>query len=444
MHIARPIQLSRRTVLRGLGATMALPFLESMMPLRTIAGSTNGIPARMAVFYFGTGMNMRQFEPTEEGPNFALPPILKPLENYRDNMTIFSGTYLEHGGGHNGDYTFLTGANAKRDGGIYNTISADQVVANAVGQSTRFPSLQLSVKRGTGYGSNLRTLSWNDKGVPLASESDPHVIFERLFQKDSPDMQEQRARGYQRRGSILDAVQGEAKRLERKVSKADKEKLDEYYSSVREVEKQLERNKQWMDKPKPQVDTKGLSSDFSESYSPEETRNFKYQQYSDMMYDLITLAFQTDSTRVISYVVRQELSGGVYPEFGVSKGYHSLSHHNNDPKNLEELAKVDTIYMQFWTHLLDRMQAVKEVDGSSLLDHTMLAYSSGMGIGHSKTRLPTALFGGKALGIQHQGHLRLPDQTPLSALWQTMADRMGVETGGEFQDSPGLLKPIIA
>jgi len=162
------------------------------------------------------------------------------------------------------------------------------------------------------------------------------------------------------------------------------------------------------------------------------------------MYDLIALAFQSDSTRVLTYVVRQESTGGVFDEFGVDKGYHSLSHHGNDPRNLEQLAKVDTIYMEYWARLLDRLESLKEVDGSSLLDHTMLAFSSGMGIGHSKDRLPTALFGGGALGIAHQGHLKLPEKSPLSRVWQTMAARMGANDGGPFQDSPGIIEELQA
>ena len=161
------------------------------------------------------------------------------------------------------------------------------------------------------------------------------------------------------------------------------------------------------------------------------------------MYDLIALAFQTDSTRVISYVVRTELSGGVYPEFGVSKGYHELTHHGNDPKNLEELAKVDTIYMAHWNHFLTSLASIKEGDGT-LLDHTMLGFSSGMGIGHSKTELPTVLSGGRALGIKHKTHAQLAENTPLSSLWQTMAEKMGVEIAGPFQDSRGTIRELLA
>lgn len=429
-----------------MGATLSLPFLEAMLP-KTALGSVeagNAIPRRGAWFYFGTGMNMRQFEPADEGKNFTFPRILKPLESFRDDLTVFSGTCLEHGGGHHGDYTFLTGVEAKKGGSIKNTISCDQIAAEAIGRDTRFPSLQLCIQRGTGFGGNLRTLSWNRNGVPLASENDPHVVFNRLFKVDGPEEREAREKGFRRRGSILDVVLEDAHRLEKKVGSQDKEKLDEYFNSIREVEKQLERNVDWSVKPKPEVNPESAER-YAEPYSIHmPAGQFVYEKYAKLMYDLITLAFQTDSTRVITYVVRQESSGGVFPEFGVSKGYHELSHHGNDQKNLDELAQVDAIYQEHWAYFLDRLKGVKEADGRSLLDHCALGYSSGMGIGHSKNRLPTAMFGGSAMGIDHQGHLRLKNDTPLSSVWHTMLNRLDVPVGENFQDSPGIIKDLLA
>ena len=441
MNINRHQSLSRRTFLKGAGATLSLPLLEAMLP-PAVFGANAEIPRRMGVFYFGTGMNMREFEPKDTGKDFTFSRVLKPLEKFREDMTVFSGSYLEYGGGHQGDYTFLTGNVGKTSSGeVINSISADQVAAAHVGEDTRFPSMQFSLVRGTGFGANLATLSWNKNGIPLAAENDPNVIFNRLFKVDNDKEVLQRKRGFRRRGSILDLVRGQAKDLEQQVSHADKAKLDEYFTAVREVEHQLEREVDWAEKPKPKPDTAGMG-DYSDSYTTSSS-NFSYAKYSKLMYDLIALAYQTDSTRVITYVVRRESAGGVFPEFGVSKNFHSLTHHNNDPKNLDELAKVDTIYQQFWAGFIERMKSIKEVDGSSLLDHTMLAYSSGMGIGHSKDRLPTALFGGNALGIEHQGHLVLPEKTPLSCLWHTMVDRMDAPISGRFQDSKGVIKEIV-
>jgi hypothetical protein len=437
--------LPRRTVLRGAGATMALPLLEAMLP-QTTSGitTTAAMPKRLGLFYFGTGMNMREFEPQNEGRNYTVSPTLKVVEKHRDDFTVFSGTYLEHGGGHDGDYTFSTGVKAKDGGSISNSVSMDQVAAEQLGRETRFPSLQMCVQRGTGFGSNLRTLSWNRNGVPLASENDPHVMFNRLFKVDGPAERELRQKGFRERRSILDVVMEDAMRLARKVSKQDNVKLDEYFTSVREVEKQLERDVEWSVKPKPAVATNGMS-DFSESYQVHmPAGQFVYDRYAKMMYDLIALAYETDSTRVISYVVRQESSGGTFAEFGVSKGFHELTHHGNDPKNLAELAKVDRIYLSHWNYFIDRLKSFRQPDGSNLLDHTLLGFSSGMGIGHSRDRLPTCLFGGKAAGIVHRGHLRLPAKTPLSRVWHTMLDCAGTNIGSGFQDSTGVIDDLIS
>ncbi|MEX2214837.1 MAG: DUF1552 domain-containing protein [Phycisphaeraceae bacterium] len=436
--------ISRRTMLRGLGVTMALPLLEAMAPSSAVAQSVAARTApRMGAFYFGTGMNIPDFLPKDTGRNFTFSPILKPVEKFREDMTVFSGSYLEHGGGHGGDYTFLTGQVGRRnDGTVVNGISADQLAARHFASETRFPSMQLSIARGTGYGGNLWTLSWNDKAVPLAAESDPYEIFTQLFRADNPRQRLQRQRDFRRRGSILDRVGEQAKELEAQVSTADRQKLDEYLTSVRQLEEQLQRNIDWAKKNKPQPDTRGMSS-FNGPYAPHST-GWRYDTYAKMMYDLIALAYQTDSTRVVTYVVRRESAGGVYDEFGVSKDYHALTHHNNNTKDLAELTKVDAIYMSHWAYFLGRLKGMKQPDGSSLLDHTALAFSSGMGINHSRDQLPTALCGGKALGISHQGHMKLGSNTPLSSLWHTMLDRMGVPVPQHFQDSKGPIKELMA
>ncbi len=435
--------LSRRAALKYGGVTVALPMLEAMTPASAMKPSAVIKPSgRMGVFYFGTGMNMRQFTPKDEGTNFTFSRILKPLKAYRKHMTVLSGTYLKHGGNHYGDYTFLTGVKAYESEGIKNSISADQVAAARIGRDTRFPSLQFSVSRGTGLGGNLKTLSWNRNGVPLSSESDPHVIFNKLFGRNDPSATNTEKNEMQRRGSILDALRDQTKRVKNRVSSKDRRTLDQYLTSVRELEKQLQRDKAWAKRAKPKID-QSIAGRYARSYDPDAVSNFHYETYAKRMYDLIALAYQTNSTRIITYVVRRELRGGVYPEFGVSKDYHSLSHHNNDPRNLEELARVDTIYMQHWAHFLQRMKDASLPDGSTLLDHTMLAFSSGMGIGHSRDKLPTALFGGKALGIKHQGHLKLPPNTPLARLWHTQLDRLGVRVDGPFQDSPGPIRRLV-
>ncbi|HWE02627.1 MAG TPA: DUF1552 domain-containing protein [Tepidisphaeraceae bacterium] len=437
MSSTRPV-LSRRAMLRGAGALMALPYLESMMTSSALAAPQAAAPARMAMFYFGTGMNMRQFTPSDEGKNFTLTRILKPLEPHRGNFTVLSGTYLEKGGGHDGAYPFSTSISKDRK----QSISPDQLAAESLGADTRYASLQMSVKAGTDFGSQaLATIAWNRQGVPLAAENDPHVLYNRLFKPDDEQEKAQRSTEFRRRHSVLDLVREDAKNLEGKVGASDRQRLDQYFNSVRELEKQLERRVAWSSKAKPNPDTPHRD-DYGKSMTPEGAPGFFYDTYAKLMYDLIVLAFQTDSTRVCSYVVRTELAGGVYPEFGVSKGYHALTHHGNDPQNLEELAKVDTIYMSHWAYFLNRLKSIQE-GNQTLLDRTVLGFSSGMGIGHSKDLLPTVISGGSGLGIDHQGHLKLPTNTPLASVWHTMLDRVGAAVPAEFQDSKGPIKQLI-
>lgn len=431
--------LSRRTFLRGSGAMLALPYLEAMMPSSAFALPEPEVTPRLGIFYFGMGMNVRQFFPDEEGPDFRMPRILKPLEEHRGDFTVLSGTYMQHGGGHKGTYAFTTGVPREEKQGV----SFDQLAAEAIGRDTRFPSLQLSIKRGTGYGgTDLATLSWNRQGVPLPAWNDPTVLFDRLFRPPTARQQANFDTDVRHRQSVLDLVKRDADRLQKKLGQSDRRQLDQYFHSVRELEKQLERQVQWSTRPRPTPKLEGIG-DYAAPISPDLDGEFSYETYSRLMYDLIALAFQTDSTRVITYVVRTELRGGSYPEWGLSKDYHSLTHHGNDPQNLEELAKADTIYMRHWAHFLRRLRSIPEGDGT-LLDRTLLGFSSGMGIGHSRDLLPTVLSGGSGLGIRHKGHVRLPENTPLANLWSTMLDRAGVEVpGGPLHDSTGVVKELI-
>lgn len=430
--------MKRRTFLRGTGACLALPWMESLSNASPAMENEKPIP-RMGMFYFGTGMNMRQFYPEGFGKEAKLSRILKPLEKHRNDLTVLSGTWLEHGGGHDGAYPFATSVPR----GEKQVTSPDQLAAALHGKETRFPSLQLSVKRGTGFGSQaLATISWNQQGVPLPAENDPKKIFDQLFRSTGVGEKTKQGKEFRQRKSVIDAVMSDAKQIEHTLSSDDQKQLDQYFSSIREVEKNLQREIDWADKAKPKPELSGYG-DYEKAVGPEGNGRFLYDTYAKLMYDLIALAFQTDSTRVVSYVVRTELAGGVYPEFGVSKGYHELTHHGNDPRNLEELAKVDAIYMKHWRYFLDRLASIREGDGT-LLDHTMLGFSSGMGIGHSKAILPTVLSGGKGLGIRHQTHIKLADNTPLSSVWQTMTEKMGVRSGAAFQDSNGIIKELVA
>ncbi|MCA9138650.1 MAG: DUF1552 domain-containing protein, partial [Planctomycetales bacterium] len=241
-------QIDRRALLRGSGALLALPWLEAMMPQGAHAASTPQAVPRMGMFYFGTGMNMRQFYPDGFGINAGMSRILKPLESHRGQFTVFSGTRLEKGGGHDGAYPFATSIQR----GEKQTISPDQLAAERHGTQTRFPSLQFSVKRGTGYGSQvLATISWNRQGVPLAADNDPQEIFNRLFRPADEQQRLKQSDEHRQRGSVLDAVLSDAKQLQGKLGQSDRQQLDQYFHSVREVELTLRREIDWADRPKP-------------------------------------------------------------------------------------------------------------------------------------------------------------------------------------------------
>lgn len=434
--------IGRRTLFRAAGVSLGLPALEAMQSRSGwAAGASPAIPARMMIGHFGTGMNLREFFPDNDGRDAVLKRIMKPIERHRGSMTILSGMELKHGGGHTGDYSFLTGTSGWSDGGIQGGVSADQIVAEQIGRNTRFPSIQMSIERGTNFGNQgLATLSWSQSGIPMAAENDPFTLFNRLFGKDDQQSVRERKNAFRRRGSVLDLVREQADRMSRTVGSNDKRKLDEYFTSVREIEKQLQRDISWSTKPKPTPELRNLG-DYSTSLTPDAVE-FDYERYQQLMYDLIVIAFQCDSTRVITYNIRQELRGGTFDVHGVSKGFHALSHHNNDPKNLDELAKVDEINMGYWGSFLDRLASIEQIDGKRLLDHCAVAFSSSAGMDHSRDQLPTALFGGSALGIKHQTHLRLGEKTPLASLWHTMADRVGVKRE-KLQDSTGVIRPLV-
>ena len=432
------MKMNRNQFLKASGIMMSLPYLEALGDQKK-----KEIPRRMGLFYYGTGMNMNEFEPdiNSTGPDYKMSPTLAVLKNHKKDFTFLSGTYLKYGGGHGGDYTFATGAPGKTSSGIVCNISADQVAANQVGSQTRYSSIQLGEKNGTGYGGNLNTLSWSENAIPLASENDPFVVFNRLFKATGKEDMAKLDSDFQKQGSVLDLVYRKAAGMKKDVSKRDSEKLDEYFNSVREVEKQLQRSIDWSKKPKPIVAPDAYKQ-FASSYKPG-SPGFSYSKYGKMMFDLLALAWQSDSTRVATYVVRRESSGSTWADLKTSTSFHGLTHHGNEPKKLSELARVDRYYMSQWNYFMTKLKSIKEVDGNSLLDHTMLAFSSSMGIGHSKDRLPTVLCGGKALGIKHQGHLAMKKDTPLSRVWETMLHGMQVKVPENFQDSKGKIDELL-
>ncbi len=450
-------KISRRHVLRGLGATFALPLLDCMRPaIAAVSGSPEGSKPRRSVFlYIPNGVNTLTWQIQQAGANYELPGPLKSLEKHRANLTPISGLHhpMVIGKHHNCDKVWLTGANVPADGGPFrNTVSADQVIAEVQGVATRFSSLELAV---TGH-----SLGWTREGIQLQAERSTQAIFNKLFgvEKDSREVVQQRL---QRRGSILDLVIDDARDMSRKVGSEDRTKLDEYLTAVRELEVRTERAKSWLDVPKPKVDP---------SLTSQLTRKVDMKQageYYRLFYDLMLLALRTDSTRVITCMLGSESQGLAIPEIGVVQTRHELSHHNGDPEQLRRLTETDTFLVEQLSYFLDQLQSVQE-NGESLLDTTQVLWGSGMAYGHShgNANLPTLLAGGKSLGLKHGKHLdfNLPkigqynladapahykicgrpvdDNARLSNLLATVCQAAGVETD-RFNDSVRTLSELI-
>jgi len=440
--------LSRRTFLRGAGITLALPWLDAMglgANSLTQAGSiaVAETPRRAVFCFFGLGINGRDFTPADVGPNYSLTPILKPLERLRNDFTVVSGLKLTHSGGHVGDRTFLTGTNTRSAGAKFR-VSCDQELAAAVGRATRFPSLTLGIKRGTGFGGNQdQTLSWSAGGTPIPAENRPHVLFDQLFRPDTPDTLNQREAEFVRRTSVLDSLRDEATKLGGSLGVEDRRKLDEYLTGIRDLERRMQDEKAWLRRPKPQVEA--LSFGQEQGLDPDKA-GLEYKRYQRLMFDVIALALQTDNTRVVSYLARMDGQDGTgaWRDRGNPYNYHEMTHHGEDPDKLKWFTQADIWYMEEWAYFLDRLKAIREGDGT-LLDHTLVAYGSSGGSinAHHNHDLPTMLAGGARLGVKHQGHIVKRD-VRLGNLWATMFDRLGVPLPDNFQggESDGLITEL--
>lgn len=444
--------LDRRSFLRSAstGVVIGLPFLEAMSRnSRSVANAgeiaVDERPRRSVFCFWGLGMNGRDYTPAEARRDYQLTPILKPLAPHRDDITVISGLKLTHSGGHSGDRTFLTGtATHKADAKL--RISADQELAEVVGRHTRFPSLQLGIRRGTGFGAPQdNTLSWTRSGTPLPAENRPHVLFDKLFRPETPETLAQREESFALQQSVLDSVREEAKRLEQTLGKNDRQKLEEYFTSIRDLENRMAVDRKWLHKPKPQVDAPEFGDE--QGLDPDKT-SLDYRRYQRLMFDVIALALQTDSTRVISYMARKDNSDGTgayRKETGNPYGYHTMTHHGEDPDKLKWWSIVDTHYMEEWAWFLDRLKNIKEGDGN-LLDHTMVVWGSSGGTinAHNNHHLPTMLCGGSRLGVKHQGHV-VKEDVYLGNLWQTMFNVMGVPVPIDFQggEADGPISEVV-
>lgn len=445
----RQRHLSRRTFLRGVGTALALPWLEAMSPLAGSFAKAGGaapgeIPARLGFLHYNLGMQRLSFFPEQTGAQAELSPILKPLEPSRGQFTAFSNIYTpEDLGGHSREVSFLTGVNPRKGSGFKNAVSYDQIAAESIGQATRFPSLTMGQKKGTAFGSNLiSTLSWNRAGIPIASESRPAVLFDKLFKPESAEDKAQRLAEETRRRSVLDAVQSDVRRLTGVLGKSDREKLAEYLNSVREVEQRIERVDRWSATPRPTVDGAAFAKLGANPLELEDAVRGKapFREYSRLMWDLIALAWQTDSTRVVAYQARRNI---VPVELGSPfNDIHTLTHDGGDVVKMEWWAKCDAFYMAEFNYFLQKLASLKEGDGT-MLDHALVGFSSEINGTHSRQQLPTVLAGGSRLGVRHQTHVKCKELTLVGNLWETMMTKAGVPLEGHIANSTGLLPEVV-
>jgi hypothetical protein len=431
--------LSRRSILRGAGITLSLPWLETMSH-----AADASIPKRAIFTMWGLGLNGRDFTPQSTGLDYGLTPILKPLEAHKKEFTVISGLKLTHSGGHGGDRTYLTGTNT-HEAGCKLRVSCDQELAETIGKGTRFPSLVLGIKRGTGFGNAQdNTLSWTKNGTPIPAENRPHVLFDQLFRPDTAESLAQREAEFARRSSVLDSVREEARKLENSLGKVDREKLDEYLTSIRDLEKKMQEEKIWLHKPKPQM----VAIDFGNAQGLDPDKSgLDYRRYQRLMFDVITLALQTDSSRVISYQPRMDNSDGTgaFKALGNPYGYHEMTHHGEDPDKLKWFTQSDVWYMEEWAYFLGKLKSVKEGAGT-LLDHCLISYGSTGGSinAHDNHHLPVMLAGGSKLGIKHQGHIA-NEGAYLGNLWQTVFQALNVPLPVNFQggEADGIIKQVV-
>jgi hypothetical protein len=453
--------LNRRHFLRGLGATVALPFLDVMRPLRA-AATVADKPRRSVFIYIPNGVNGMSWQIPKAGPNFEFSEALRPLAKHRENLTVFSGLHHPNGMGsaHVCADLWLTGAKLDTNQrSARNSVSCDQLMAEVTSLHTRFASLELSVTAGTGQPNNSSTLAFSRDGVPLPAEDNPRTVFNRMFVPDPGGVKTEGERLKTQR-SVLDLVLHDAKSLRRNLGSEDQTKLDEYLHAVRDVETRTERLESWLDVPSPVIN-KADADHFQRNISKAQAGD-----YYRAMYDLIVLALRTDLTRVVTYMSGTESNGLAIPEIGITQSRHQLSHHNGDVDVLARLTKSDVFLMQQLAYFLDQLQTLKDGD-EPLLDRTMVLTGSGMSYGHSHSNanLPIVFAGGRALGFKHKQHIdynRMAESgykldyeewrsicgrpkdgdARLSNLMLTMLQKMDVHTE-RFVDSLGPISEIL-
>lgn len=442
--------VSRRTLLRGLGAAVALPALDSMIPavLRASATADNTSPARMVFVYVPNGIDMRNWTPSVEGRAFELPTILNPLSCVKDDVMVLSGLRddgARAGADGPGDHarasaSFLTGVHPKKTAGsdISAGISVDQLAAAKMGTATRFASLELGCEDGhlagncdSGYScAYVNSISWRSPTAPNPPEINPRAVFERLFgsDEDAGDATA-RARTARYQQSILDLVADDSRRLQMNLGSTDRRKLDEYFTAVREVERQIEMMEHQL----------ANAADAPSMVKPDGVP-LEFADHARLLFDLLTIALQTDTTRISTFMLAREGSNRSYREIGVPDGHHGLSHHRNDPALMDKVAMINHYHMEQFAYFLSKLKATKEGTGT-LLDSTMVLYGSGISDGnrHNHDNLPVLLAGGSKF-FQTGRHVKYADAgAPVTSLYLSVLDAAGVPTE-RFGDSQGRLE----
>jgi hypothetical protein len=443
--------LPRRTILRGMGAALALPLLDAMVPALTAAARTAARPVtRYGFFYLPNGVAMTHtdvnyWKPATVGADFEFSPILKPLEAFRDQLTVVSGMHhrsSESLGDGNGDHTratgtWLTGVHIKRTEGsdLRAGTSVDQVIASRFRKETPLPSLELAilpddVTNGAGCDSGYScayqtTLAWASPSTPLPTQSSPRLVFEQLFGDGGPPSQQLAA--LRARGSILDSATEEMTRLHARLGASDRIIVSDYLEVLREVERRIQ-----------QAETKNMDSPLPQYARPGVGVPERFDDHTKLMFDLQLLAFQGDITRVTTFMYGAEQRGRMYPEIGLNESHHSMSHHGDNPENLAKYTKLNTWHVSLFGYLLDRMRATPDGDGN-LLDHSLMMIGAGMSNAniHSHMDLPIALVGG-AGGMRGNRHVATPMGTPMSNLLVHLANKADVPITG-FGDSTGVV-----
>lgn len=441
-------------LLRGVGTAMALPWMEAMLPLSALAqtGKAAAPPLRMAFLFVPNGINMAHWTPKNEGALDVLPSVLEPLAGLKDQFNVLTGLTQQNAfalGDGGGDHArsaaaWLTGCHPrKHESNIKGGVSADQLAAIKRGHLTRYASLELGCERGalagncdSGYScAYSNAISWHSESTPVAKEVDPRLVFERLFGgEDVNESAEARALRQQYNKSILDFVKEDATALQKRLGSHDKQKLDEYFTGIREIERRLA----FLEKAGKEG---GVSADALKQRMPGGVPD--YPEHAKLLGDMMVLAFQADLTRITTFMFANEGSNRAYKQIGINDGHHELSHHGRSPEKLENIRKINRFHVEQLAYILNKMKNIKEGD-RTLLDNTMLVYGGGISDGdrHNHDDLPL-LIAGKAGGVMQTGrHIKYKNGTPMTNLLVTMLDRFGVP-GETLGDSTGRIQQLF-